>query len=193
MGREFSYNFCSRSDQFIKDFSFKFEGDLNFLVNFFLAGFIFKGVNYMKLKMISIFWLPFFLVIFYFLLCCPLPYSLPSGSSAQTLRTRASARVVTGGRVDGEQKGPLIFFILRYIKHYTHIYLYTKEKLSGQISCGFIFWGVAPTIFKITLLGRHFSKMGLKVDFLEKNNKDFPLKYTQIVNYMKLKMISIFW
>ena len=43
----------------------------------------------------------------------------------------------TGGRVDGEQKGPLIFFILRYIKHYTHIYLYTKEKLSGQISCGF--------------------------------------------------------
>ena len=83
------------------------------------------------------------------------------------------------GRVDGEQKGPLIFFILRYIKHYTHIYLYTKEKLSGQISCGFIFWsswGVAPTIFKITLLRRHFSKMSLKVDFLEKNNKDFPLK-----------------
>ena len=94
---------------------------------------------------------------------------------------------LTGGRVDGwtdgHQKGPLIFFILRYIKHYTHIYLYTKEKLSGQISCGFIFWSswrVAPTIFKITLLGRHFSKMGLKVDFLEKNNKDFPLKYTQI-------------
>ena len=87
------------------------------------------------------------------------------------------------GLTDGEQKGPLIFFILRYIKHYTHIYLYTKEKLSGQISCGFIFWSswrVAPTIFKITLLGRHFSKMGLKVDFLEKNNKDFPLKYTQI-------------
>merc|ERR1712115_480992 len=178
MGREFSYNFCSRSDQFIKDFSFKFEGDLNFLVNFFLAGFIFKGVNYMKLKMISIFWLPFFLVIFYFLLCCPLPYSLPSGSSAQTLRTLASASVVTdgltGGRVDGwdgHQKGPLIFFIFRYIKHYTHIYLYTKEKLSGQPSCGFIFWSswrVAPTIFKITMLGRHFSKMSLKVSFWEK-------------------------
>ena len=49
----------------------------------------------------------------------------------------AEGRVVTDGRVDGEQKGPLIFFILRYIKHYTHIYLYTKEKLSGQISCGF--------------------------------------------------------
>ena len=82
-------------------------------------------------------------------------------------------------RVDGEQKGPLIFFILRDIKHYTHIYLYTKEKLSGQISCGFIFWSswrVAPTIFKITLLGRHFSKMSLKVDFLEKNNKDFHIK-----------------
>ena len=25
--------------------------------------------------------------------------------------------IVTGGRVDGGQKGPLIFFILRYIKH----------------------------------------------------------------------------
>ena len=94
-------------------------------------------------------------------------------------------RVGRMGRVDGwdgwdgHQKGPLIFFILRYIKHYTHIYVYTKEKLSGQISCGFIFWSswrVAPTIFKITLLRRHFSKMGLKVDFLEKNNRDFPLK-----------------
>ena len=28
------------------------------------------------------------------------------------------------GRTDGDQKCPLIFFILRYIKHYTHIYLY---------------------------------------------------------------------
>ena len=86
------------------------------------------------------------------------------------------------GRVDGwegHQKCTLIFFIMRYIKHYTHIYLYTKEKLFGQISCGFIFWSswrVAPTIFKITLLGRHFSKMSLKVDFWEKNNWDFPLK-----------------
>ena len=86
----------------------------------------------------------------------------------------------TGGRVDGwdgwdgHQKCLLFFFILRYIKHYTHIYLYTKEKLSGQISCGFIFWSswrVAPTIFKITLLGRHFSKMSLKVDFLEKSKR----------------------
>ena len=32
----------------------------------------------------------------------------------------------------------------------------------GQVGC------VAPTIFKITLLRRHFSKMCLKVDFLEK-------------------------
>ena len=81
--------------------------------------------------------------------------------------------------LDGHQKCPLIFFILRYIKHYTHIYLYTKEKLSGQISCGFIFWSswrVAPTIFKITLLGRHFSKMSLKVDFLEKKQLGFPFK-----------------
>ena len=37
--------------------------------------------------------------------------------------------------------------------------------------------GELPTIFKITMLGRHFSKMYLKVDFLEKkNNKDFLLK-----------------
>ena len=57
--REFSYNFCTRSDQFIKDFSCKFEGNLNFLVNFFLVGFIFKCVYYMKLKMISIFWWTF--------------------------------------------------------------------------------------------------------------------------------------
>merc|ERR1711947_19490 len=81
---EFSYNFCTRSDQFIKDFSCKFEGDLNFLVNFFLAGFIFKVVYYMKLKMISIFGELFFenfLISF-----LPRPYSLPSGSSAQTLR-----------------------------------------------------------------------------------------------------------
>ena len=115
-------------------------------------------------------------------LCRPFPYSLPSGSSALPLQRGRQPELWRVGRVDGldgGQKGPLIFFILRYIKHYTHIYLYTKEKLSGQISCGFIFWSswrVAPTIFKITLLGRHFSKMSLKVDFLEKNNKDFPLK-----------------
>lgn len=39
--------------------------------------------------------------------------------------------IVTDGRVgrmDGHQKGPLIFFILRYIKHYTHIYLYIYKK-----------------------------------------------------------------
>ena len=29
-----------------------------------------------------------------------------------------------GWGLDGDQKGPLIFFILRYIKNYTHIYLY---------------------------------------------------------------------
>ena len=39
---------------------------------------------------------------------------------------------------DGNQKCPLIFFILRYNKHYTHIYLYIYiKKLSRQISCGF--------------------------------------------------------
>ena len=37
----------------------------------------------MKLKMISIFWSGSF---FCFFLCCPLPYSLPLRSCAQTLR-----------------------------------------------------------------------------------------------------------
>ena len=77
-------------------------------------------------------------------------------TSRRARRTSLMGRV---GRVDGHQKCPLIFFILRYIKHCTHIYLYTKGKLSGQISCGFIFWsswGVAPTIFKITILRQFF-------------------------------------
>ena len=33
------------------------------------------------------------------------------------------------GRTDGPQKCPLIFFILRYNKHYTHIYLYIYKKI----------------------------------------------------------------
>ena len=33
------------------------------------------------------------------------------------------------GRVDGNQKCPLIFFILRYNKHYTNIYLYIYKKI----------------------------------------------------------------
>ena len=31
--------------------------------------------------------------------------------------------------LDGPQKCPLIFFILRYNKHYTHIYLYIYKKI----------------------------------------------------------------
>ena len=54
------------------------------------------------------------------------------GPVLQTLRR---ARLMGGtGRIDGYQKCPLIFFILRYIKQFTHIY---KKKLSRQISCGF--------------------------------------------------------
>jgi len=34
---EFFYNICSRSDQLIWDFLFKFEGDFNFVGNFFLV------------------------------------------------------------------------------------------------------------------------------------------------------------
>ena len=94
----------------------------------------------------------------------------PFGVQCSNLKN-AGVSQCCDGWTDGHQKGPLIFFILRYIKHYTHIYLYAKEKLSGQTSCGFIFWSswrVARTIFKITLLGRHFSKMSLKVSFWEK-------------------------
>ena len=41
--------FFSRSDKFIQDFSFKFEVDFNFLVNFF------KGISFIILKLISFF------------------------------------------------------------------------------------------------------------------------------------------
>ena len=34
-----------------------------------------------------------------------------------------------GVGLDGNQKCPLIFFILRYIKHYTHIYLNMYKKI----------------------------------------------------------------
>ena len=47
--RELFYKYCSRSDKFIKDFSCKFEGDFNFLVNFF------KGISFIILKLISCF------------------------------------------------------------------------------------------------------------------------------------------
>ena len=53
------------------------------------------------------------------------------GPVLQTLRRARSAslmgrvvRVGRVGRVDVHQKFPLIFFILRLIKQYTHIYLY---------------------------------------------------------------------
>ena len=92
---------------------------------------------------------------------------------------------LTGGRVDGWTDGRLTkrsfnFFLFWDILNAILIYTYIQKKnCPDKYLVGFIFWsswGVAPTIFKITLLRRHFSKMSLKVDFLEKNNKDFPLK-----------------
>ena len=52
------------------------------------------------------------------------------GPVLQTLR-RARKREFDGtdGRVDGNQKCPLIFFILRYIKQYTHIYICIYKKI----------------------------------------------------------------
>ena len=61
------------------------------------------------------------------------------GPVLQTLRRAHEVREFDGtdGR-DGNQKCPLNFLVLRYIKHYTHIYLYIYiKKLSRQISCGF--------------------------------------------------------
>ena len=49
----------------MKDFSFKFDADFNFLLTFFLRNFLHN-----------------------FFLCCPLPYSLPSGSSANLTARR---------------------------------------------------------------------------------------------------------
>ena len=85
--------------------------------------------------------------------------------------------------MDGEQKGPLIFFILRYIKHYTHIYLYTKEKLSGQISCGFKILdklGVRRNKIKNTLLVGFFKNQSKSNIFIKeitcKFYREFILK-----------------
>ena len=57
------------------------------------------------------------------------------GPVLQTLRRAHEVREFDGtgrdGRdgTDGYQKCPLIFFILRYNKHYTHIYLYIYKKI----------------------------------------------------------------
>ena len=42
--------------------------------------------------------------------------------------------------LNGNQKCPLIFFILRYIKHHPHIYLNIYKKNPEKISYGFQFW-----------------------------------------------------
>ena len=61
------------------------------------------------------------------------------------------------------------FSILRHIKHYTHIYLNIK-KCSDKYPVGLQFWsswGVAPTIFKITLDETVFSKIVSNIAFPE--------------------------
>ena len=67
-----------------------------------------------------------------------LPDSLqtPFGVQCSHITTRPKAEFDGTGRdgrdgtdgTDGPQKCPLIFFILRYIKHYTHIYLNIYKK-----------------------------------------------------------------
>ena len=77
----------------MKDFSFKFEGDFDTLVNFFLSNFFLKDFVYKIEGEFSI-------------LYCPLPYSLPSGSCAN-LTARRGAPGYTGGR---SIKSVLYFF-----------------------------------------------------------------------------------
>ena len=117
---------------FYRDFSYKIEFDFNVLVNFFLVLFGFKGNLYVKISGL-IFFCPkqflkrffykiednfhFWLVrsFFNFFLWCPLPSSLPSGSSARTLRRGRQAEfdeMGWGGMVGcgvGAQKCPLLF------------------------------------------------------------------------------------
>ena len=57
-------------------------------------------------------------------LCGPLPYSLPSGSSANLTARRGAPSWDGSDVLDDDQKCPLIFIILRYIKDHTPIYLY---------------------------------------------------------------------
>ena len=102
------------------------------------------------------------------------------GPVLQTLRRARSASLMgrTDGRDgrDGHQKCPLIFFILRYNKHYTHIYLYIYiKKLSRQISCGFKILdklGVRIKKIKNTLLVGFFENQSKSRLFI----KDFPCK-----------------
>ena len=66
--------------------------------------------------------------------CCPLPHSLPSGSSGN-LTARRGAPSCTDGTDgldgwDGDQKCPLIFFIFCGYIDTIYFYLYTKRKLS---------------------------------------------------------------
>ena len=116
------------------------------------------------------------------------PYSLPSVSSAQTLRTRASARVVTDGRVDGwtggrSSKRSFNFFLFWDILNTILIYTYIRKKncLDKYL--------VGLYLVKLENCPQRFSKSYCKADFFQnqsqsrlfkKNTKDFLLKWTQI-------------
>ena len=123
--------FFLRSDQFMQDFSCIFWWTSfcpNFVLKgLFWLGNDFKGLSMIKLKLISFFiahylfdgtswtrnksviWRRFqFLFNFFlknflrnFFHCCPLPYSLPSGSSARTLRRGRQAEFDGTGGTDG--------------------------------------------------------------------------------------------
>ena len=106
-----------------------------------------RNYNYtmaMLFKMTKFFDLLLSLIFIYLMgfLSCPLPYSLPSGSSARTLRRGRRPSLMgrdgtdgTGGTVNQKCH----FFILRYIKHYTNIYLNIR-KFPDKFLVGLKIW-----------------------------------------------------
>ena len=84
---------------------------------------------------------------------------------------------------DGHQNGPLMFFILGYIQHYTYTNLYIYKKMSWQISCGFKKLGklgVRINKIKNTLLVEFFKNQSKSNIFLKeitcKFYREFILK-----------------
>ena len=98
---------------------------------------------------------------------------LPSGSSANLTARRFAPSLMgwdgMGWGVMGDQKCPLIFFILRYIKHYTYTNLYIYKKCPEKFLVGlkiWTSWGPDEKIQKHPV-GMIFSKMVPNFTILE--------------------------
>ena len=123
---KFKSNSQFRMFSFCRKFSYKIEGEFSILYFFYI--FKFKGISCMKN------WNSF--------RNQPAPYlSVSHRGRAIALPKRKHGderkRVWCDG-VGRSSKVPFNFLILRYIKHYTHIYLYSILKImSRQIYCRF--------------------------------------------------------